>query len=78
MEMSRKSSFQKEKTKSLKGLTFGCVEWTIEDCFSKLKLKNEGIDPWKDILVMFHDLVVMFGQNNQNGWKVHMTKDVIA
>jgi hypothetical protein len=45
MEMSRKSSFQKEKTKSLKGLTFGCVEWTIEDCFSKLKLKNEGIDP---------------------------------
>jgi hypothetical protein len=28
---------------------------------------------------VFHDdLVVMFGQRNQNGWKVRMTKDVIA
>jgi hypothetical protein len=39
-------------------------------------LKNEGIDPQKEILVMFHDIIAMFGQNNQNGWKVRMTKDV--
>jgi hypothetical protein len=45
--------------------------------FSKLKLKNEGIDLQKKILIMFHYIVIMFGQNNRNGWKVCMTKDVI-
>lgn len=40
---------------------------------------NESIDPWKEILVVFHgDFFVMFGQRNQNGWKVRMTKDVTA
>ncbi len=57
--------------------TFGHVEWTIKDFSSKLKLKNEGVDPRKEILVVSHDdLVVMFGQRNQNGWKVCMTKVV--
>lgn len=57
--------------------TFVHAEWTIEDFSSKFKLKNEGVDPQKEILVVSHDdLVVMFGQRNQNGWKLRMTKDV--
>jgi hypothetical protein len=73
-----KEEFKKERQKLERvSNTFVHAEWTIKDFFSKLKLKNEGVDPQKEILVVSHDdLVVMFGQRNQNGWKVRMTKDV--